>query len=140
MLQQLPWAALFFLIGGLPFVVWGIAVRVTVSLTGHWLVGHLAHRGGHQGWHVEGVAVQGYNVPYVSLITFGESWHGNHHAFPESARLGIERGQADPGWWLIQALVRLRLAERVREPAHLEPRAGLRRVEPVLQGRDQARA
>lgn len=131
MLQQLPWAVLFYALGGLPFVVWGIAVRIAVSLTGHWLVGHVAHRDGHQGWRVDGVAVQGYNVPRVGLITFGEGWHGNHHAFPESARLGIERGQTDPGWWLIQGLSRLGLATRVREPADIEPRAGLRRIDPV---------
>jgi stearoyl-CoA desaturase (delta-9 desaturase) len=128
MLQQVPWAVAFYGLGGLPFLVWGTAVRVTVSLTGHWLVGHFAHRLGHQGWRVDGVAVQGYNVPYLGIVTFGESWHGNHHAFPESARLGMEPGQLDPGWWFIQALKRLGLAKRVREPADLEPRVGLRRV------------
>jgi stearoyl-CoA desaturase (delta-9 desaturase) len=129
MLQQLPWAVLFYVMGGLPFVIWGIAVRIAVSLTGHWLVGHLAHRGGHQGWRIEGVAVQGYNVRHVGLITFGESWHGNHHAFPESARLGVEPGQADPGWWFITAMARLGLATHVREPGQGERREGLQRVE-----------
>jgi sn-1 stearoyl-lipid 9-desaturase len=132
MAQQLPWAILFFAIGGLPFVVWGIAVRVSVSLTGHWLIGHFAHRTGHQGWRVDGVAVQGYNVPLTGLVTFGEGWHGNHHAFPDSARLGVEKGQADPGWWLILALKQLGLAWNVREPEHLERREGLVRVDPVF--------
>ena len=97
MAQQLPWAVLFFLWGGVAFVVWGIAVRIAVSLTGHWLVGHFAHRAGHQGWRVRGVAVQGYNVPYVGWLTFGESWHGNHHAFPEdpgAGRAGLEPARA----------------------------------------------
>src|SRR5436190_7143691 len=40
MLQQAPWAALFFLLGGMPWVVWGICVRVSLSLVGHWLVGY----------------------------------------------------------------------------------------------------
>ncbi len=44
MLQQLPWAVLFFAIGGLPWVIWGICLRIAVSLTGHWLIGHFAHR------------------------------------------------------------------------------------------------
>jgi fatty-acid desaturase len=128
MLQQLPWAVLFFAIGGLPWVIWGIALRVTVSLTGHWLIGHYAHRRGHQGWAVDGVAVQGYNIPYVSLITFGESLHGNHHAFPGSARLGIEDGQLDPGWWLIKTLELVGLARNVKKPAQVGEREGLRRV------------
>src|SRR5262245_40557292 len=43
MAQQLPWAALFFALGGIPWLVWGIAVRVSASVTGHWLVGYFAH-------------------------------------------------------------------------------------------------
>lgn len=129
MLQQAPWALLFFALGGWSWLVWGVPVRVAVSLTGHWLVGHLAHRRGHQGWRVDGVAVQGYNIRHLGLITFGESWHGNHHAFPESARLGLEPGQIDPGWWFIRSLQWLGLASNVRQPADLTPRAGLRRVQ-----------
>lgn len=129
MLQQLPWAILFFALGGLPWLVWGIAVRISVSLTGHWLIGHLAHRRGHQGWAVDGVAVQGYNIKYVGLLTFGECWHGNHHAFPGSARLGVEHGQTDPGWWLISILKWLGLAREVKQPEDLVPREGLRRME-----------
>jgi fatty-acid desaturase len=128
MAQQLPWAIAFFALGGLPWAIWGIAVRVSISLTGHWLVGHFAHRRGQQKWVVDGVAVQGYNIPYISLLTFGENWHGNHHAFPGSARLGLERGELDPGWWFIQVLRKLGLARDVKEPRHIGERAGLRRA------------
>lgn len=130
MAQQAPWALLFFSLGGFPWLVWGIAVRITVSLTGHWLVGHFAHRRGHQGWRVDGVAVQGFNIRYVSLVTFGENWHGNHHAFPASARLGVEPGQLDPGWWLIVMLRAAGLAWNVKEPHDVGERKGLQRVEP----------
>ena len=129
MLQQLPWAVLFYAIGGWAWVVWGTAVRVSVSLTGHWLVGHYAHRSGHQGWSVENVAVQGYNLPHFGVVTFGEAYHGNHHAFPESARLGVERGQIDLGWIFIRLLIGLGLASEIRLPENTAHRAGLRRVE-----------
>jgi fatty-acid desaturase len=128
MLQQLPWAILLFVLGGIGWVVWGIAVRVTLSLHGHWLVGHFAHRRGHQGWVVDGVAVQGFNIPHISLLTFGENWHGNHHAYPGSARLGVERGQLDPGWWLIKALEYVGLVWHVKEPEQVGERDGLRKV------------
>ncbi len=128
MAQQLPWALLFYGLGGWNWVVWGIAVRVAVSLTGHWLVGHFAHKRGQQGWAVDGVAVQGYNVPYAGFVTFGEAYHGNHHAFPGSARLGIERGQIDLGWWFIQGLARLGLARRIATPQTVGEREGLRRI------------
>ncbi len=129
MLQQLPWAILFFIIGGWSWVFWGIALRITISLTGHWLVGHYAHRKGHQGWRVNSVAVQGYNIPYLGLITFGESWHGNHHAFPESAKLGVEIGQVDPGWWLISIFKYLGLAYNIKKPNKSTAREGLERVD-----------
>lgn len=128
MLQQLPWAALFLWLGGLPCLVWGVPVRVAVSLTGHWFVGHLTHRRGPQGWAVDGVAVQGHDLPAAALVTFGEAWHGNHHAWPESARLGLGPGQHDPGWWVLLVLRRLGLVWNLKEPAQLTPRVGLRRV------------
>lgn len=128
MAQQIPWAILFYGLGGWSWVVWGIAVRISVSLTGHWLVGHFAHKRGHQGWAVDGVAVQGYNVPYAGLVTFGEAYHGNHHAFPGSANLGIERGQIDLGWWFIQSLAVLGLARHIETPQTVGDRLGLRRA------------
>ncbi|MGO7867581.1 acyl-CoA desaturase, partial [Rhizobium ruizarguesonis] len=39
MAQQIPLGLAIFTLGGLTWVVWGIAVRISVSLTGHWLVG-----------------------------------------------------------------------------------------------------
>ena len=129
MLQQLPWAAAFFWLGGMPWLVWGVPVRVAVGLTGHWLVGHITHRRGPQGWSVDGVAVQGHDLPAAALLTFGEAWHGNHHAWPGSARLGLNAGQHDPGWWLLVALRRMGLVWDLREPDALVPRNGLRRIE-----------
>lgn len=128
LLQQLPWALLFFYLGGTSWVVWGIAVRVTVSLTGHWMVGHFAHRGGHQGWRVDGAAVQGFNIKWLGLLTFGECWHANHHAFPGSAKLGIEARQSDPGWWVLTVMRRAGLAWNIIEPQHLPLRPTLERV------------
>ena len=128
MLQQAPLALLFFAIGGWSWVVWGIAVRVSVCVTGHWLIGHFAHRRGGQTWIVEGASAQGYDVPLAGLISMGESWHNNHHAFPSSAKLGLFPGQIDLGWWLIRSFERLGLAWQVKTPADLPMRPGLRRV------------
>jgi fatty-acid desaturase len=137
MWQQLPWGVLFYCVGGLPWVVWGICVRVAVCLTGHWLIGHFAHRQGEQTWVVDGASAQGYNVPYAGFISMGEAFHNNHHAYPTSAKLGLLPGQPDLGWLLIRVLAAYGLASNVNTPANLPARAGLRRVtaspEPVLQ-------
>lgn len=114
--QQLPFAALLYALGGWSFVAWGICARVFTSVAGHWTVTHFCHRPGHGRWTVRGASVQAADLPGLGLLTYGECWHNNHHAFPESARIGLERGQADPAWWLIAALERLGWARDVGRP------------------------
>jgi stearoyl-CoA desaturase (delta-9 desaturase) len=126
MLQQLPWALALYLWGGVGFVVWGICARVVVSLTGHWLVGYFAHNKGRRDWLVEGHAVQGHNVPFISLLTMGESWHNNHHAFPGSARLGLKATQFDPGWWALRLMQSVGLVSDLKSPSDLSPRPELK--------------
>jgi fatty-acid desaturase len=125
--QQLPWILAFFALGGMSWVVWGIAARVSVSVIGHWLVGHFAHRRGPMTWRVHGAGVQGHDVPLAALLSMGESWHNNHHAFPGSARLGLYAHQADPGWWLICLFRRFGWAWSIQTPATLPARPALRR-------------
>ena len=128
MLQQAPWALLFYAIGGWGWVFWGICSRVTVSILGHWFIGYFAHNTGERHWHVDGAAVQGHNVRWSALLTMGECWHNNHHAFPGSARMGIEPGQWDPGWWVLSLMIRCGLASDPVLPAMLPPRRELRRL------------
>jgi fatty-acid desaturase len=64
-------------------------------------------------------------------LLFSENWHGNHHAYPGSARLGVGKGELDPGFWLIKALEFFGLAWNVREPEHVGDRDGLRKVSQI---------
>ena len=125
MAQQLPLALALYAIGGWGWVAWGVCGRVSVSIFGHWIVGYFAHNKGFQDWRLEGVSTQAYNIPRLGLITFGECWHNNHHAFPGSAKLGLKPGQFDPGWLVVQALQGLGLARNVQTPESLPPRANL---------------
>lgn len=116
MVQQIPLAIILFLIGGWGAVLWGVCLRVSVSIFGHWLIGYFAHNRGPRDFHNSGAAVQGYNVLFCGWLTFGECWHNNHHAFPESAKLGLMRGQSDPGWWALCALRHMGLVWDVNIP------------------------
>lgn len=109
MLQQLPLALLLFATGGPGWVLWGISVRIVVSLFGHWCVGYFAHNVGEREYHLEGHSVQGYNLQHLGMLTMGECWHNNHHAFPDSARLGHHSQQHDPGWWALTMLEKIGL-------------------------------
>lgn len=115
-LQQLPWAVLFYYLGGWGFVFWGISTRILVSNLGHWLIGYFAHNEGGRTWHVQGAAVQGHDVKWTSLLTMGECWHNNHHAFPFSANFGLNKGQWDPGWWTLLILKHMGLAWNFVKP------------------------
>lgn len=126
MLQQLPPALLLYALGGWPFVIWGVCARIAAGVTGHWLIGYFAHNHGAMAHTVEGAAVQGHNVALASLLTMGESWHNNHHAYPGSAKLGLYPGEWDPGWWVLVLLKRAGLAWNFRLPADCPPRAELR--------------
>ncbi|PJC97141.1 acyl-CoA desaturase [Janthinobacterium sp. BJB1] len=129
MLQQLPWAVLCFVWGGWGFVCWGVCARVSAGVLGHWLIGYFAHNHGRMHFHVDGAAVQGRNIRLTSLLTMGECWHNNHHAYPGSARLGLLPGEWDPGWWALLLLRRLGLVSALRLPQDLAPRPELRRLD-----------
>ena len=128
MLQQLPWAVLSFAWGGWGLVCWGVCARVSAGVLGHWLIGYFAHNHGQMHFHIDGAAVQGRNIRLTSLLTMGECWHNNHHAYPGSARLGLLPGEWDPGWWMLLLLRRLGLVSGLRLPQDLAPRPELRRL------------
>jgi sn-2 palmitoyl-lipid 9-desaturase len=129
MWQQLPIAMALYWIGGAGIVCWGVCARVSACVLGHWLIGYFAHNHGEMNFEVQGAAVQGKNIRWTSLITMGESWHNNHHAFPGSARLGLRRGEWDPGWWVICALQRVGWITAVTLPQHLPSRHELVQVD-----------
>ncbi len=130
MLQQVPLALVLYACGGWGWVVWGVSVRIVVSVTGHWVITYLTHNPGPGSWYVPDAGVQASDRPGLGLITMGECWHNNHHAFPESARIGLD-GQFDPGWWVIQQFERAGWVSRVGLPRDESQREDLIRVAPV---------
>ena len=125
MLQNLIFGLFLFNFGGLAFVAWGVSVRIVVSVGGHWLVGYFAHNHGQKTWVVKGAAVQGHNIKIAGFLSMGEAWNNNHHAFPESARIGLSSKEPDPGWWMILILEKLGLIKNIKLPSNLPLQANL---------------
>ena len=94
--------------------VWGSLVRIALLHHVTWSINSICHFFGTQPFTSRDESTN--NWP-LSLLSFGESWHNNHHAFPTSARHGLLRGQLDPSWRVIRTLQLLRLARRVRLPS-----------------------
>ena len=90
--------------GGLPMLLWGLCVRVIVGLHATWLVNSAAHMWGSRRFDT---ADDSRNNWWVALLTFGEGWHNNHHAYPTSARHGLRWYEIDFTWmqiWFLQVL------------------------------------
>lgn len=101
------------LAGALSALLWGGAARLFLLHHVTWSVNSICHYFGRRPFET---ADESTNNWALALISFGESWHNNHHAFPTSAVHGIGRFQLDPGGALIKALARLGLAGDVRVP------------------------
>lgn len=128
MLQQVPPALLLYCWGGWGFVFWGVCARVTAGVFGHWCIGYFAHNHGSMHYEVAGAAVQGRNIHLASLMTMGECWHNNHHAYPGSARLGLADGEWDPGWWTLRCMHWAGLVWDLKLPADLAARPEVRLI------------
>jgi len=61
-------------------------------------------------------------VVWVALLSFGEGWHNNHHAHPQSARHGLAWYEVDFNWYLISALKSVGLIWDVKLPKLREAR------------------
>ena len=66
------------------------------------------------------------NAAWLSVPTVGEAWHNNHHAFPYSARLGLEWWQVDLGWALLKTLSIFGLVRDLKVPSERAKQSRLR--------------
>ena len=115
-----------FLIGGLEGLVWGGLIRIAAYQHATFSVNSICHMFGRQGYRSRDEARNNW---FVALLVFGEGWHNNHHAFPVSARHGLDRGQFDVSWWVIRGLEKLGLVWNVKVPDSAQRER--RRVQPA---------
>jgi stearoyl-CoA desaturase (Delta-9 desaturase) len=92
---------------GLTGMLWGGLVRILVLHHATYSINSLCHFFGRRAFDTDD---HSRNLAWLVPLTFGEAWHNGHHAFPTSARHGLERHQWDPSAWVITALERVGLA------------------------------
>lgn len=120
-LWQFVLAGLLYLIGGWPFVIWGIFVRLVYVYHITWFVNSAAHTWGYRNFETTD---ESRNLWWVGLTAFGEGWHNNHHAYPRSARHGLKPWEFDCTWLTIKLMSRLGLAWDIRLPEQGASREG----------------
>ena len=111
LLLQVPLAILLYALGGWSFVVYGVFARSVLLWHSTWFVNSATHCWGYRNFHADDNA---RNLWWVSLLTYGEGWHNNHHTFPHSAQTGWHWWEIDVTWQTIRLLQRLGLATKVR--------------------------
>lgn len=108
---QLALALLLLALGGMPFLVWGLFVRLFVGFHSTCFVNSACHMIGYRNYDVPDHST---NCWWVALLTFGEGWHNNHHAYQSSAQMGTRWWEIDLTWQLIRLLRAIGLATHVR--------------------------
>ena len=91
----------------------GVALRLVALYHATWFVNSAAHLWGYRNYDVGDRAT---NCWWVGLITFGEGWHNNHHAFSNVAPAGHRWWEIDTTWMLIKALSWVGLVRDIKLP------------------------
>ena len=97
-------------------LIWGGLARVFLVHHVTWSINSVCHLWGHQPFKTRDLSRNNF---LFGILALGEGWHNNHHAFPASARHGLKWWQVDISYEVIRLLALLRLAWKVRLPAHL---------------------
>jgi stearoyl-CoA desaturase (delta-9 desaturase) len=106
------WALTGSLAGAATGLLWGGLVRIFFVHHVTWSVNSVCHFLGTRRFETDD---QSTNVAWLSVLSFGESWHHNHHAFPRSAAHGLRRWEhaLDPSALVIKTMEKLGLARNV---------------------------
>jgi stearoyl-CoA desaturase (delta-9 desaturase) len=94
-------AAITFLIAGWPGLVVGFVWSTVLVYHGTFCINSLAHVHGRKRY-VTGDDSR--NNWLLALMTMGEGWHNNHHAFQSSVRQGFRWWEFDPTFYILKAL------------------------------------
>jgi stearoyl-CoA desaturase (delta-9 desaturase) len=100
----------FTLGGALRGYVWGGLVRIFFVHHVTWSVNSVCHFFGSRRFDIDDHST---NVGWLAVLSLGESWHHNHHAFPRSAYHGLRWYEVDPSGLIIAAMSRVGLAWNV---------------------------
>jgi stearoyl-CoA desaturase (delta-9 desaturase) len=113
LLLQIPLGIVLYLLGGWSFVIYGLFVRAVTLWHSTWLINSATHMTGYRSHESDD---NSRNLWWAAILTYGEGWHNNHHAYPNVAKAGWKWWEIDMTWWAIVLLQRLGLARRVVMP------------------------
>ncbi|HEX3326725.1 MAG TPA: acyl-CoA desaturase [Actinomycetota bacterium] len=96
--------------------LWGSLARIFLLHHVTWSVNSICHFYGSRPYKTTDFSTNNWAL---AIVSFGESWHNNHHAFPTSAVHGLGKGQIDASAGFIALLQKLHLVQDVK---HVSPK------------------
>jgi stearoyl-CoA desaturase (delta-9 desaturase) len=106
-------AVLCFAVAGWPGLIVGFFWSTVAVYHGTFCINSLAHLVGKRRY-ITGDDSR--NNWLLAIITMGEGWHNNHHAYQSSARQGFRWWEYDPTFYLLTLLQRLGLVWNLKLP------------------------
>jgi fatty-acid desaturase len=91
-------------------LVWAVFLRLVIVLHSTWFVNSASHLWGYRNYET---GDNSRNLWWVALLTYGEGWHNNHHAFPRMARNRHRWWEFDPSYEVIRLFGLLGLARDI---------------------------
>jgi stearoyl-CoA desaturase (delta-9 desaturase) len=117
LLLQIPLGVALYLLGGWSYIIWGMCVRSVLLWHSTWFINSVTHMWGYRTFETND---NSRNLWWAAIVTYGEGWHNNHHAYPHVAKAGWRWWEVDVTWWAIQLLRSLGLATKVIMPPALK--------------------
>lgn len=94
-------------------LLWGGLVRIFLVHQFIWSTNSICHLYGSRPFATDDRSTNNF---WLAIPTLGQSWHNNHHAFPNSAIVGLHWWQIDLSAWLIRSLEAVGLVWNVKTP------------------------
>jgi stearoyl-CoA desaturase (delta-9 desaturase) len=110
----LGWAIGGTLLAGLTGLLWGGLMRMLILHHVTYSINSLCHFFGRRDYPTDD---ESRNLAWLAPLSFGESWHNNHHAFPTSAHHGLRWWEVDISAMVIRGLEKAGLAWDVQRPS-----------------------
>jgi fatty-acid desaturase len=113
LLLQIPLGVGLYMLGGWSFIIWGMCLRAVLLWHSTWFINSVTHMWGYRTFETND---NSRNLWWAAIVTYGEGWHNNHHAYPHVAKAGWRWWELDVTWWAIQVLRTFGLATKVIMP------------------------
>ncbi len=106
---------LLFIFLGLGGIVWGSLLATLFSYNFHWmLIASFCHESKF-GYRRFSTPDKSRNIPWLSLLTFGESLHNNHHKYPSNFQLKSAKNEFDFSYVCIRFFEQIGLAKNIKK-------------------------